>query len=133
MGLEMKRCRKCGAMDTFPDGVCSKCGFIEGGESLKPLNISRDLGREGREEAPSLDALAARGNVAVQTNGSRLSEPELWMYILSCFYPILQYILMGVYVLKGDTKSAFNLWLKPLIAQIVLAIAAIIIIALMMG
>ena len=41
------------------------------------------------------------------------------MYIASVLIPVLQWILVGVYVSKNDMSNAFKLFITPLVAQIV--------------
>lgn len=110
MGIQLESCKKCGAMSYLENGLCAKC-------------------RE--DQAPSLESLS-NGSYAASRESSASNSapyPEIWMYVLSVFFPILQYILMGVYVSKGDTSTAWSLWWKPAIGQAVISIIAIIILA----
>ena len=118
MGIEMKRCNKCGRMDYFPNGVCSKCGFIDGAKE-EAFRINTSQISEGTSEF----ALSQkRENYYRET----IDDPKVWMYIVSIFIPILQWIFMGVYVSKNDSSSAFKLFMIPFVFQV---IATIIIIA----
>ncbi|MDO4863790.1 MAG: hypothetical protein Q4A05_06450 [Ruminococcus sp.] len=107
MGIQLESCKKCGAMSYLENGLCAKC-------------------RE--DQAPSIEALS-NGIYKASKDANAAPYPEIWMYVLSVFFPILQYILMGVYVSKGDTSTAWSLWWKPAIGQAIIYVIAGIILA----
>ena len=112
----MIKCSECGGMVDESNYICTRCG--------KEITYRGVVSRKG-------DASIFAENDVTRTVVKKegIGEPCLWMYILSVFYPVLQWILIGVYVSKNDFDSAFGLWLKPLIAQIIISVIAIIIIA----
>ena len=122
MGIGMERCKKCGAMDMFPNGICSKCGA-----SLEDFPEEEVKIRASAHEKETALSMFAESNE--QKNDDSIAEklptPETWMYAVSSFLPVLQWLLVSVYVSKGNTKSAFELWWKPFIVQIALTTIAI--------
>lgn len=106
-------CKKCGQRAVTVFGLCSKCGE----------RIDDTSGTTG-----SLSPLSNGTMTGSAAADNSIPEPSVWMYVLSVFLPVLQWILMGVYVSKGQFRSAFGLWIKPIIMQIIFCVAVLIVI-----
>ncbi len=124
MPREIKRCPKCGKLDEFENGVCANCGFKD-----------RGTAKVAENSKPNYDVFRNESNSQNNSSGSSVdvksdlpAEPDTWMYVLSFFYPVIQWILMGAYVSRGKSEYAWRLWRKTAIWQIIFAIVATIVI-----
>lgn len=54
--------------------------------------------------------------------GSKKSSPEIWFYVLCIFCPFIQWILIVLYILKGEKRSAFFMWINPTLVQITVGV-----------
>lgn len=128
MGMLLKRCPNCGAIDNFIDGGCSKCGFRLSASKVMAMETEAEkavtLEKESNYDTLRLEEDNSQNAVSVERQSDKIDEPKAWMYILSIFNPILQCILMGVYVSKNDSSSAFKLFIIPF--AIVASIAVIV-------
>ncbi len=122
MSLGMERCKKCGAMDMFPNGICSKCGAALGNFPEEELNMKSSS--QGKEPSFSMFSESNEKKNGGDTKEA-LPAPESWMYAVSAFFPVLQWLLVSVYVLKGNNKGAFELWWKSFIVQIAIIVIAV--------
>lgn len=136
MGMLLKRCPNCSTLDYFLDGDCSKCGYAPSPTELSKMETAAKSSiKENDNKEANWDALrttekkagdGANSNIAVQQCMSNaIDDPQTWMYIAAFFIPVLQYILVGVYVSKNDMSNAFKLLVIPLLVQVLLVIALI--------
>ena len=67
-------------------------------------------------------------NIPDECDDNECCDIEIWMYWASAFFPILNWILIGAYVCKGDTRSAYKLWWPPAIIQVAIVLIILFII-----
>ena len=53
--------------------------------------------------------------------------PEIWMYVISVFFPVLHWIFIGAYIVRGEKEHAWSMWLKPFIFQMAVLVVGFII------
>lgn len=105
-------CEYCGAIIKENSKYCEVCGrTTEFGKNLmKSPFISEpnyDLFRENK---------ASRG----ERQKGEIAPPEMWMYIAAFLLPMLGWILIGVYASKGQFQYAEELFVKPLVASLII-------------
>lgn len=101
---DFRYCIKCGAMECFIDGKCSICGSPSAESKTKEAKTA---------------SVSTPNQKGAQSISNRIDSPQIWMYIASVLIPVLQWILVGVYVSKNDMSNAFKLFITPLVVQIV--------------
>lgn len=118
-------CPKCGAVLKADARYCDACGTTVGEKRLTPESMKQehnyDMFKETRTSGP-----------AGGTREGEIYSPELWMYIVSVFFPVLQWILMGVYIAKNQFDDAKSLFVRPLIIQIVVYIVCAVLLFIVM-
>lgn len=117
-------CPNCGKTLKAGETFCSACGRTIPGGAPMPESRKPDYSMFQHSDMPSTTG---------KTNADYLYAPTMWMYIASVFFPMLQWILIGMYVSKNQFDEARSLFFRPLIAQVVMYTIAIIIIVVACG
>ncbi|MDD6060780.1 MAG: hypothetical protein PUB97_10470 [Ruminococcus sp.] len=124
----MEFCEECGGIIDAATLTCSRCGKkLKAIENDGNMN-NRSGGEHGKE---NWDLFQNKEHQICMNNHKQyesagIDYPEIWMYIVSIFLPVLQWILVGVYVSKNDFKNAWGLLWKPLLIQIIFIMILII-------
>lgn len=111
------KCPRCGGNVRTGETTCTVCGErieqqVE--QTFKTqMNVDMTMFQNKDDSSPHPQRMNSTASVE-----HHLSEPSMWMYVVSCFFPILQWILVGVYVADGQEDEAFRLWWKPAVVTV---------------